>query len=222
MRIVPLMAVLVCCAAAGGAETTTKSNPRHDENRYVVECRMTSTGDDGERTVLMAPAICVSTDVLANIKDVTQTPLVTGIVSRGGRDEARVTMLEEGTTIELTVLGERDGRVTVDTTVKTNQIINVENKAIGNGDHCQCPRSESRTVRVIESLLLGEELAVEAKAPEGAPQRTIEFVVRTPAMPRHWKAVEKEPNDGVRDLAAPRDRRKNPVPYQNSSAANQD
>ncbi|HEX5445556.1 MAG TPA: hypothetical protein VFW87_17145, partial [Pirellulales bacterium] len=66
------------------------------------------------------------------------------------------------------------------------------------------------------------EVVVEAKVPEGAPQRTIAFVVRTPAMPQHWKTTEKVSNDGVRDAAAPQVRGKPPVPDQDSSAANQD
>lgn len=224
MRVFSLAVILSCCAVTGAAELKSdrQSDRPQTENRYVIECRLVSAADDGKRTVLMAPTISVSEGVPANVKDVTQTPFVTGVVSRGGRDEARITVLEEGTTIELTVLGEGNDRVTVDATIKTAQITGAEMKAIGRGDHCQCPRTESRTARVIESVALGEEVEVEAKVPEGAPQRTIEFVVRTPAMPQHWKTTAKLSNDGVRDAAAPQGRRKNPVPYQHSSAANQD
>lgn len=210
MRIVPLAVVFFCCAAAGAAEP--KSDREQDKSRYVIECRQTTTAEGGTRTVLMAPAISVNEGVPATIKDVTQTPFATGIVSPGGRDESRVTVLEEGTTIELTVFGDRRGWVTVDANIATSQVTGLEIKEVGRNDHRQCPQTESRTVRIIKAVKMGEVFAVEAKVPEGALQRTIELLVRTPSMPRQWQVPKKEPNV-VRDAQPPN-------PYSDGSARN--
>lgn len=214
MRIVPLAVVFFCCAAAGAAEL--KGDRQKDKGGYVIECRMTTTDGDGGRTVLMAPTISLNEGVPANIKDVTQTPFATGIVSHGGRDESRVTVLEEGTTIELTVFGDRRGWVTVDANIATSQVTGLEIKEVGRNDHRQCPQTESRTVRIIQVVKMGEVFAVEAKAPEGAPKRTVELLVRTPSMPRQWQAPKKEPNV-VRDLPAQEGYAQPPHPYSDNS-----
>lgn len=214
MRIVPLGAILFCCAVAGAAEHKDKTT--RDDGRYVIECRITTTDDDGKTTSLMAPSIHVGEGAPAKIKDVTQTPFATGIIRKDGRDDARVTVLEEGTTIEATVFPDRDDCVMIDATIKTSQITGVETKPIGKGDHRQCPRTESRTVRIIDTVKLGEELEIEVKGPDGAPRRTVELVVSSPSMPRHWKAPETESKDILPDLPYA----KPPAPNQRGSAMN--
>lgn len=216
MRMVPL-AVVFCCAAAGAAEP--KGDREQDKSCYVVECRMTTTDSDGKRTVLMAPTIHVSEGVPANIKDVTQTPFATGVVSHGDRDESRVAVLEEGTTIELAVSGDRRGWVTVDAKIEVSQITDIEIAEVRRNDHRQCLQTESRTVRIIKVVKLGEVLVVEAKAPEGAPKRTVEFVVSPPSAPRHWKAPDKD-LDVVHDASAKVGYAQPPNPYSDGSARN--
>lgn len=217
MHIVPLVAILFCGAVASAAEP--KHGTSGDARFYRIECRIITTDDAGKTTSLMAPTIQVREGVPANIKDVTQTPFVTGVISKDGREEARITVLKEGMTIEATVFHDSDGRVTIDATIETSKITGVETKPIGKSDSRQCPRTESHTVRTIDTLALGEELEIDAAVPDDAPRRRVAFAVSSPSMPRHWETPKKTSStDIVPDESARQGYAKPPVTYQRSTA----
>ncbi|HWB13081.1 MAG TPA: hypothetical protein VG826_27905 [Pirellulales bacterium] len=164
-----------------------------DEKLYVVECRIVTTTTEGKEESQLGPSLTVAEGRTAVINDITQTPIVASVVRRRGGEEPRITVLKEGTTVELVVHDEGDGWVTLDAEIETSKITGLKEKEAGNGRRRQCARLEGHRVRVMELTSLGEEFSVplhgavraDGKAGE-AKDRRIEFTIHTPDMPRHW------------------------------------
>lgn len=157
------------------------------EKPYVVECRIVTKLPDGNKDVLIGPRVIVDDGRMAVVNNVTQTPIVASVAQKRGGEEPRITVLKEGTTIELTVHSEGDGWATLDATIESSKIADLKTKDAGEGRHRQCARVESRRVRVMELTAIGEEFSVPFTGhDESDAQRTIEFVIYTPDMPRHW------------------------------------
>jgi hypothetical protein len=157
------------------------------EKLYVVECRIVKKLPDGKKDVLIGPRVTIDDGRTAVVNNVTQTPIVASVAQKRGGEEPRITVLKEGTTIELTVHSEGDGWVTLDASIETSKIADLKTKDAGEGRHRQCARVESRRVRVMELTAMGEEFAVPFVGHDGQDaHRTMEFVVYTPDMPRHW------------------------------------
>ncbi|HEV3339410.1 MAG TPA: hypothetical protein VG125_03605, partial [Pirellulales bacterium] len=82
----------------------TQAAQSHDwseETLYVVECRVVTTSPDGKKDIQMGPMLTVADGRRAVINDVTETPIVASVADRGGGEQPRITVLKEGTTIEL-------------------------------------------------------------------------------------------------------------------------
>lgn len=163
------------------------SFPLAEENFYVVECRIVKESADGKRDVQIGPRLTVADGGTAIVNDVTQTPIVASVRRKRSGDEARITVLKEGTAIELSVYDQGDGWATLDATIETSQIRDLKQKDAGVGRHRQCARLESRRVRVLELTALGDEIKVPLTVAGGDERsRTIEFAVYSPDMPSHW------------------------------------
>jgi hypothetical protein len=184
MRIVPALAmfgVLLCGAQAAQSHDWPK------EKLYVVECRVVATSPDGQSDIQLGPMLTVAEGRTAVINDVTETPIVASVASRRGGEEPRITVLKEGTTIELVVHDEGRGFVTLDALIETSKITDLKEKEAGNGRRRQCARLESHRVRVMELAALDEEFAVALHGTDGkAKARNVEFTVHAPDAPRHW------------------------------------
>jgi hypothetical protein len=188
MRILP--AIVVFSFLAGGQAAQGQWS---EEKLYVVECRVVTTSPGKKKDIQMGPSLTVAAGRTAVINDVTQTPIVASVARRRGGEEPRITVLKEGTTIELVVHDEGDGWVTLDALIETSKITGLKEKHAGNGRRRQCARVEGQRVRVMELAALGEEFAVPLHgtiSPEGkageAKERSVEFTVHTADMPRHW------------------------------------
>jgi hypothetical protein len=178
-------AVVIPILLAIGGQAARARSP--EDTVYVVECRMITTSPDGEVETQLGPCVTISEGRTAVINDVTQTPLVTGVVMKKGQECPRVTVFDEGTKIELAVFRESDGWATLDAKIETSKLSDVKTKTLQRGGQRHCPRLETRSIRVIESAALGDEFSVVlGGTPKDSTGRTIEFVVYTPDMPRHW------------------------------------
>lgn len=163
-----------------------------EERLFVVECRVVTTSPQAKPEIQLGPSLTVAADRKAVINDVTETPIVASVVRRRGGEEPRITVLKEGTTIELVVYDEGDGFVTLDALIETSKISGLKEKEAGNGRRRQCARVTGQRVRVMELAALGEEFSVPllSTTPDGRSDegktRSVEFTVHTPDMPRHW------------------------------------
>lgn len=163
------------------------SHPFGQEKFYVVECRIVKELADGKRDVQIGPRLTVADGGTAVVNDVTQTPIVASVRRKRGGEEPRITVLKEGTIVELAVFDQGDGWATLDATIETSHITDLKQKDGGVGRHRQCARIESRRVRVLELTALGDEIKVPLTVAGGDERRrTIEFAVYTPDMPSHW------------------------------------
>jgi hypothetical protein len=188
MRILRALATFALLAGSQAAQAQWS-----DEKLYIVECRVVTTSSEGKKEIQMGPTLTVAEGRTAVINDVTQTPIVASVARRRGGEEPRITVLKEGTTIELVVYDEGDGWVTLDALIETSRIAGLKEKEAGNGRRRQCARLEGQRVRVMELAALGEEFAVplrgtaprEETASE-TKRRSVEFTIHTPDMPRHW------------------------------------
>lgn len=184
MRFPSAAAVLPILVAVGG-QVARAQLP--NERLFVVECRMTTTAVDGQKEVQLGPRLTVAEGRTAVINDITQTPIVASVARKRGGEQPRVTVLEEGTKIELTVFGEGNRHATLDATIETSKIAEIRTKAIDDERRRQCARVEARRLRVMELTALGDEFVVPlAGLGRDATRRTIEFAVYSPDMPRHW------------------------------------
>jgi len=190
MRIV--LALVTFGVLLAGSQAA-QSHDWSEEKLYVVECRVITTSPNGKKETQMGPMLTVAEGRTAVINDVTETPIVASVADRGQGEQPRITVLKEGTTIELVVHDEGRGFVTFDARIETSKIADLKEKEAGHGRRRQCARWEAHRVRVMELAALDEEFAVPLPgitARDGtedeAKARRVEFTIHTPDMPRRW------------------------------------
>jgi len=132
-------------AAPSPESTEDASAARDGRPQYVVELSFKREGE-----VFFAPKVTFSAGVPPTVQDSIQRPFVVG-TDRDGKPIVRV--LEEGVRVDLDVTEGRDGIVTLDATVAVSEINDVGRKGAA-----QTVRSSTRTVRIVEPVLLGESI----------------------------------------------------------------
>ncbi|MGO9112804.1 MAG: hypothetical protein ACLP9L_26525 [Thermoguttaceae bacterium] len=126
-----------------------------------------------------------------SIRDLSQTPFVTGITAvESGKADPHIVVLEEGTLVEVTVAGRQPGGATVDVTVEQSQIGKVKIKAIGPNTSVQIPDVDIHKKRAIDFVKFGEPMVIPLAAKvAGETMPRVELVIgrgEEIKIPRDW------------------------------------
>jgi len=122
-----------------------------DSPQYCVQCRILDAKDN----VLMCPKVIVTDGHRAVVSIMSQAPFVTAVTSTGGVAKPHIQVISEGTTIELTVIGQPKDTATVDVTVEQSKIGEV---AVKNGR--QSVQVDAQKKRLVECVSLGKTLTI--------------------------------------------------------------
>lgn len=140
------------------AVATVKA-PSSEPRRYTVKMRMTEGGREKD---LAAPTICVDEGASASVKSGSSRPFVTGVrKSHEGMAQPIITVLDEGTTIEVRVTPLANRRVQLDATIEQTTIdadkeVESPFQTEEERETLQAPEVSSQSRRVVRAVELGE------------------------------------------------------------------
>lgn len=174
--VVALLAVnqrsLSAAEAVKAAEPMNHSpNADTEQRQYIVRCTFTQPQDDQQDKPLAAPAITVREGQPATCSTLSQSPFVTGVrKDTDGTVEPVVTILDEGSTVEVVVTSLGDTQVQIDASYEQSTICDVQqitNPALDEESGTrttQAPQVCTQTCRIIRSVTLGDTVEVECPA----------------------------------------------------------
>jgi len=166
--------VLATTTTAVEPETLPVSTPvnhsptvQAGERQFVVRCTFNELQATGETNTLAAPAITVREGQPATCSTLSQRPFVTGVRQPTDGDvEPVVTIVNEGSTVEVVVTPLSDTQVQIDASYQQCSICNVDEvTSPATSDNStppttQAPQVCTQSSRVIRSVTLGDTIEV--------------------------------------------------------------
>lgn len=173
MRTAKLTALVwligVCSAQALPAPAASlEEAAEQPQAKYLIECRVLAK--PGDKDAVSSRRVLLTEGQEAKISDQVERPYVTAVKKIGDRDTPHVQAIREGTTLDVCVYADVDGKVTLDATLEHTVLTGVD---MIHGR--QSPRLRYNKIRVIECT----ELDATVVALPGEPGKTprIEFTV---------------------------------------------
>ena len=126
--------------------------------QYTILCRWI----DRNGGVYMAPRLILCEGRKGTFANTTQSPFVPGVTPEGDGTarQPNIVVIDEGTVVEVTVLGWRPGGATVDATVEQSTIKDVEARQIDPDTTVQIPHVDIRKKRIIDFVKSGDRPAI--------------------------------------------------------------
>lgn len=140
------------------------------ERQFVVRCTFNERQTTGETQTVAAPTITVREGQPATCSTLSQTPFVTGVRQvEDGEAEPVVTIVNEGSTVEVVVTPLSETQVQIDASYQHCSICNVEEvTSPATSDNAspattQAPQVCTQRSRIVRSVTLGD--TIEVKCP---------------------------------------------------------
>jgi hypothetical protein len=200
-------AVIVSMLLGALPQTTGEETESQPTRQYTVLCRWVDADDN----VVVGPKLTLSEGEKGNVSIGSRSPFVVGITAdEDGAKKPLIAVIDEGTTIEVTAVGQQANGVTVNVVVEQSEITSVETKKTGPGTFVQAPHVDARKKRVVDFVKFGEILTVptEEKRADGTTPR-VELAVcagNAVSIPSNWtspaasrKNAGDDESDGIFD-----------------------
>lgn len=140
------------------------------ERQFVVRCTFNERQTTGETQTVAAPSITVREGQPATCSTLSQTPFVTGVRQlKDGEAEPVVTIVSEGSTVEVVVTPLGETQVQIDASYQHCSVCNVEEvTSPATSDNAtpattQAPQVCTQRSRIVRSVTLGD--TIEVKCP---------------------------------------------------------
>ena len=159
--------------------------------RYGVLCRWV----DVDGAIVMAPKLGVAENQKGMVSNTTESPFVIGLTPDGKAQRPHIVVIQEGSSVEVTVAGRQPSGATVDVTIEQSKIGEVGTKTIGPNSTVPIPQVDISKKRVIDFVKYGEVLSIPlAKKRPGKDVPRVEVMIHADteaATPTHWIAPAK-------------------------------
>lgn len=137
----------------------------------------------------MTPKLTLSADQKGIASNTQPSVFVIGLTPEGKAQRPHIITVQDGPTIEVTVVGRQPDGATVDVAIEQSRIRHVETKKIGDNRHIQIPHVDISKKRVIDFVKYGQTLAIpiDEDADKGASR--VELLIlagKDAAIPPNW------------------------------------